>query len=56
LCSPDPGTGYSGRPAGKELAALQSLAADLLGLTTKDLNAHVGNGAVKEICHGDETI
>lgn len=35
-----------------ELAALQEVAADLLGRTTSALDTAVQDGALKEICHG----
>jgi len=38
----------------KELDALQKIAADLLKLTSKDLDAHVERGELQEICHDDE--
>jgi len=38
----------------KELEALQKVAADLLKLTSKDLDAHVGWGELQEICHDDQ--
>jgi len=38
----------------KELEALQKIAADLLKLTSKDLDAHVEWGELKEICHDDQ--
>lgn len=34
-----------------ELEALQAIAADLLKLTTRDLDAQVETGALQEICH-----
>jgi hypothetical protein len=34
-----------------ELDALQSLADDLLALSSKQLDAHVASGALQEICH-----
>jgi len=34
----------------RELEALQAIAADLLGLTTNQLDAHVENEALQEIC------
>ncbi len=37
----------------RELEALQKIAADLLKLTSKDLDAHVGWGELQEICHDD---
>ena len=39
----------------KELEALQKIAADLLKLTSKDLDAHVERGELQEICHDDQT-
>lgn len=36
---------------GKEIEALQQLAADLLRLSPSQLDAHVGSDALKEICH-----
>jgi hypothetical protein len=39
----------------KELEALQKIAADLLKLTSKDLDAHVEFGELQEICHDDQT-
>lgn len=38
----------------KELEALQKIAADLLKLTSKDLDAHVEWGELQEICHDDK--
>lgn len=38
--------------ASDELAALQDIAADLLGRTTGALDAAVQDGALQEICHG----
>jgi hypothetical protein len=38
----------------KELEALQKIAADLLKLTSKDLDAHVECGELQEICHDDQ--
>ena len=38
----------------KELEALQKIATDLLKLTSKDLDAHVGWGELQEICHDDQ--
>lgn len=38
----------------KELEALQKIAADLLKLTSKDLDAHVEFGELQEICHDDQ--
>jgi hypothetical protein len=35
----------------KELQALQTIAADLLKLTVKDLEVHVKTNALQEICH-----
>ena len=35
----------------KELEALQKVAADLLKLSSKELDAHVAAGALQEICH-----
>jgi hypothetical protein len=37
----------------KELEALQKIAADLLKLTSKDLDTHVEWGELQEICHDD---
>jgi hypothetical protein len=37
--------------SGKELEALQALAADLLKLSSKELDALLGTGALQEICH-----
>jgi len=37
-----------------ELEALQKIAADLLKLTSKDLDAHVELGELQEICHDDQ--
>jgi hypothetical protein len=37
----------------KELKALQKIAADLLKLTSKDVDAHVEFGELQEICHDD---
>ena len=38
----------------KELEALQKIAADLLKLTSKDLDAHVEWGELQEIRHDDK--
>ena len=38
----------------KELKALQKIAADLLKLTSKDVDAHVEFGELQEICHDDQ--
>ena len=38
----------------KELEALQYIAADLLRLNLNQLNAHVDNEALQEICHDDQ--
>jgi len=38
----------------KELEALQKIAADLLKLTSKDLDAHVEWGEIREISHDDK--
>lgn len=38
----------------KELEALQILAADLLKLTSQQLDAHVENAFLYEICHDDQ--
>ena len=38
----------------KELEALQKIAADLLKLTSKDLDAHVEWGELQEISHDDK--
>lgn len=38
----------------KELEALQDLAADLLRLDMKQLDAHVSNKSIQEICLDDE--
>jgi hypothetical protein len=35
----------------KELEALQEIATNLLGLDSKQLDAHVSNGSLQEICH-----
>ena len=35
----------------KELEALQAIATDLLKLSSTELDAHVENEALKEICH-----
>jgi hypothetical protein len=35
----------------KELEALKAIAADLLGLSSDELNAHVESEALQEICH-----
>ncbi len=40
---------------GKEIEALQQLAADLLRLSHSQLDAHVGSDALKEICHDDQS-
>jgi hypothetical protein len=39
----------------KEVEALQQLAADLLRLSPSQLNEHVGNAALKEICHDNQS-
>ncbi len=36
---------------GRELEALQNIAADLLRLAANELDAHVASGALQEICH-----
>jgi hypothetical protein len=38
----------------KELEAVQKIAADLLKLTSKDLDAHVELGELQEICHDEQ--
>jgi len=38
----------------KELEALQDLATDLLRLDMKQLNAHVNNQLIQEICHDND--
>ena len=38
----------------KEMEALQKIAADLLKLASKDLDAHVEWGELQEICHDDQ--
>jgi len=38
----------------KELEALQYIAADLLRLNLNQLNAHVDNEVLQEICHDDQ--
>jgi len=38
----------------KELEALQNIATDLLRLNSNQLDAHVDNEALQEICHDDE--
>jgi len=40
---------------GKEVEALQRLAADLLRLSTSQLDKHVGSDALKEICHDNQS-
>jgi len=40
---------------GKEVEALQQLAADLLRLSPSQLDEHVGSEALKEICHDNES-
>ena len=37
--------------SGGELEALQALAADLLKLSSKELDTLIGTGALQEICH-----
>lgn len=39
----------------RELEALQAIAADLLKLSSPQLNAHVENEALQEICHDHQT-
>lgn len=39
----------------KEVEALQRLAADLLRLSPSQLDAHVNNDALKEICHDSQS-
>lgn len=41
--------------SGKEVEALQQLAADLLRLSPSQLDEHVGSDALKEICHDDQS-
>jgi hypothetical protein len=38
----------------KELEALQTIASDLLDLNSKQLDAHVKNDALQEICHDEQ--
>ncbi len=38
----------------KELEALQNIATDLLRLNSNQLDAHVDNEALQEICHDDQ--
>lgn len=38
----------------KELEALQNIATDLLELNSNQLDVHVDNQALQEICHDDE--
>ncbi len=38
----------------RELEAVQLIAADLLRLTSGELDSHVASEALKEICHGSE--
>jgi hypothetical protein len=38
----------------KEVEAVQRIAADLLGLDSSELDAHVASEALKEICHDSE--
>jgi len=38
----------------KELEALQNIATDLLRLNSNQIDAHVDNEALQEICHDDE--
>ena len=38
----------------RELEAVQLIAADLLRLTSGELDSHVASEAMKEICHGSE--
>ena len=47
------GFGKSERPnvSAKELQAVQAVAADLLKLASKELDALIGTGALQEICH-----
>jgi hypothetical protein len=40
---------------GKEVEALQQLAADLLRLSPSQLDEHVGSDALKEICHDNQS-
>lgn len=43
-----------GNVSGKELEALQAIADDLLKLSSRDLDAQVGSGALQEICHDNQ--
>jgi hypothetical protein len=38
----------------RELEALQDIATNLLRLNSNQLDAHVGNEALQEICHDDQ--
>lgn len=38
----------------RELEALRAIAADLLKLSTTDLDTHIATGALLEICHDDK--
>ena len=38
----------------RELGALQSLAADLLSLSSAQLEAHINSNALREICHDQQ--
>jgi hypothetical protein len=37
----------------KELEALQKVASDFLSLSSKQIDAHIHNGYLQEICHGN---
>lgn len=43
-----------GNVSGKELEALQTIADDLLKLSSRDLDAQVESGALQEICHDNQ--
>lgn len=38
----------------KELEAVRGIAGDLLKLASRQLDRHMSNGAIQEICHGEE--
>ena len=43
-----------GGVSAKEVEAVQRIAADLFRLSSSELDAHVANDALKEICHDSE--
>ena len=46
--------GFEKSERARELEALQDIAIDLLGLDSNQLDAHVRNGALQEICHDNQ--